>query len=217
MMTPPERPRRLVVGITGASGSVFGIRLLQALGETDIESHLVMSKWGARTVTHETAYSTADVQALATHAYAPGDQGAAVSSGSFITDGMIIAPCSMRSVGAIATGQGDHLVHRAADVVLKERRPLVLVARETPLSEIHLENMLRLARMGAVVIFPPVPAFYNHPRTIEELVDHTVGRVLDQVGVHLDLMPRWDGRMLLASSDRRSTGDRPQAAETVGE
>src|SRR6266545_1618287 len=153
-------PRRLIVGITGATG---------------VESHLVVSRWGARTLLHETPYSLADVRALATRAYSENDQGAAVSSGSFLTLGMIIAPCSMKTLSAIAHGRSDDLIHRAADVVLKEKRRLVLVVREAPLSEIHLENMLKLARMG-VVIAPPVPAFYNQPRSIEDLVDHTVSR-----------------------------------------
>jgi 4-hydroxy-3-polyprenylbenzoate decarboxylase len=122
------------------------------------------------------------------------DQGAAISSGSFVTGGMVVAPCSMRTVSAIANGHGDHLVHRAADVILKERRKLVLVVREAPFNEIHLENMLKLARMG-VTILPPVPAFYNHPRSLEEMVDHIAMRILDQFGIHLDLMPRWDGQM----------------------
>jgi flavin prenyltransferase len=162
--------------------------------EAGIETHLVMSKWGARTMIHETSRTVEEVSALASQAYNANDQGASVSSGSFLTDGMVIAPCSMRTLAAIASGQGEHLVHRAADVVLKERRKLVLVVRESPLSEIHLENMLKLARMG-VTILPPMPGFYNHPQSMAEIVDHIVMRILDQFGIHVDLSPRWDGKM----------------------
>src|SRR5579862_5367298 len=160
---------RLIVGITGATGSIFGIRLLQALQGSGVETHVVVSKWGMRTLAHETSYTLDQIHAMATACYSPTDQGAAISSGSFVTSGMVVAPCSMRTLAAIANGQGDHLIHRAADVILKERRKLVLVVREMPLSDIHIENMLRLSRMGAV-IFPPVPAFYNHPKTIDDLV-----------------------------------------------
>jgi 4-hydroxy-3-polyprenylbenzoate decarboxylase len=186
--------KRLVVGITGATGSIFGIRLLQALRGSEVETHLVISKWGARTLMHETSYTLDQVHKLATRCYSVNDQGAALSSGSFLTNGMVVAPCSMRTLGAIAQGQGDHLVHRAADVILKERRKLVLLVREAPLNEIHLENMLKLSRMG-VVIFPPVPAFYSHPQSIDEMVDHIVMRVLDQFDIHVDLTQRWDGEM----------------------
>ena len=186
---------RLIVGITGATGSVYGIRLLQALRKAEVESHVIVSKWGLKTLLHETGYSLDQVRDLADVWHQAGDQGAAVSSGSFVTEGMVVAPCSMRTLAAIAHGTGDHLVHRAADVILKERRKLALVVRESPFSEVHLENMLKLARMG-VTILPPVPAFYNHPQSIEELVDHTVMRILDQFGIHVDLMPRWDGEML---------------------
>ncbi|HEV2201328.1 MAG TPA: UbiX family flavin prenyltransferase [Bryobacteraceae bacterium] len=189
---------RLIVGITGATGSVYGIRLLQALREAGVETHLIVSKWGLQTLLHETGYSLERVRDLADSWHQPGDQGAAVSSGSFVTDGMVVAPCSMRTLASIAHGTGEHLVHRAADVILKERRKLALVVREAPFSEVHLENMLKLARMG-VTILPPVPAFYNHPQSIEELVDHTVMRILDQFGIHVDLMPRWDGAMLPAA------------------
>jgi 4-hydroxy-3-polyprenylbenzoate decarboxylase len=185
---------RLIVGITGATGSIFGIRLLQALHGSGVETHAVVSKWGARTIAHETAYTLDQVQAMATTCYSPNDQGAAISSGSFVTSGMVVAPCSMRTLAAIAHGQGDNLIHRAADVILKERRKLVLVVREAPLNDIHLENMLKLSRMG-VVILPPVPAFYNHPQSIDEMVDHIVMRILDQFDIHLGLTERWDGEM----------------------
>ena len=193
---------RIIVGITGATGSVIGVRLLEVMREAGVETHLILSKWGARTTIHETGRTLEDVNALASHSYNPNDQGAAVSSGSFLTDGMVIAPCSMRTLAAIATGQGDHLVHRAADVVLKERRKLVLVVRESPLSEIHLENMLKLARMG-VTILPPMPGFYNHPKSIDEMVDHIVMRILDQFGIHIELAARWDGKMA-AGNQRQS-------------
>lgn len=186
---------KLIVGITGATGTIFGVRLLQVLEGSGVETHLVMSKWATRTLVHETPYTVEEVQQMATRHYASGDQGAPISSGSFITRGMVVAPCSVRTLAAIAQGQGDNLVHRAADVILKERRKLVLVVREAPLSDIHLENMLKLSRMG-VVIIPPVPAFYNHPRTIDDLVNHTVMRILDQFGIHVDVAARWDGGML---------------------
>ena len=186
------KPTRLIVGITGATGTIFGVRLLQMLHGSGVETHLVVSKWGARTLTHETPYSLKDIQDLATESYVSGDQGAAISSGSFVTLGMVIAPCSMRTVAAIAHGLGDNLIHRAADVILKERRKLVLVVRESPFNEIHLENMLKLARMG-VVILPPVPAFYNHPQSLDDMINHVTMRVVDQFDIHLDVMNRWDG------------------------
>ena len=186
----PEPPR-LIVAMTGASGSIYGVRILELLHTTGIESHLVLSQWGARTLVHETSYSVKEVQALAHTVYHAADEGAAISSGSFQTLGMLVAPCSVRSLAAIAHGLGDSLVHRAADVILKERRRLVLAVREAPLSEIHLENMLRLARMG-VVISPPVPAFYTRPATVDELVTYTAVRLLDQFGIHVDV-PRWQG------------------------
>jgi 4-hydroxy-3-polyprenylbenzoate decarboxylase len=186
-------PQRLIVGITGASGSLFGIRLLEMLAGSGVETHLVLSQWGARTLVHETAYSVQQVQDLATERHAIGDVGAAIASGSFLTMGMVIVPCSMRTLGAIAHGVGDNLIHRAADVILKERRRLVLAVREAPLSEIHLENMLKLARMG-VSICPPTPAFYNQPSTIDDLVNYSVARLLDQVGIHIPA-ERWKGEM----------------------
>jgi 4-hydroxy-3-polyprenylbenzoate decarboxylase len=185
---------RIIVGITGATGAIYGVRLLERLREAGIETHVVISRWGARTLMHETPYSREQVEALASFTYPPGDMGAAISSGSFRTDGMIIAPCSAKTLAAIAHGFGDNLIHRAADVVLKERRRLVLLVREAPLSDIHLENMLKLSRMGAVVL-PPLPAFYNHPRTIDDLVDHTVSRVLDQFGLETSGAERWAGEM----------------------
>jgi 4-hydroxy-3-polyprenylbenzoate decarboxylase len=186
------KPTRLIIGITGATGTIFGVRLLQMLHGSGVETHLVMSKWAARTLTHETPHTLKEVQGLATHSYGLGDQGAAISSGSFITLGMVIAPCSMRTLAAIAHGLGDNLIHRAADVVLKERRKLVLVVRESPFNEIHLENMLKLSRMG-VVILPPLPAFYNQPQNLDDIINHIAMRIIDQFDIHLDVMNRWDG------------------------
>ena len=185
---------RLIVGMTGATGAIYGVRLLERLRDAAVETHLVISRWGVRTLLHETPYSREHVDALATMTYAPGDMGAAISSGSFKTDGMIVAPCSAKTLAAIAHGYGDNLIHRAADVVLKERRRLVLVVREAPLSDIHLQNMLTLSRMG-VVVLPPLPAFYNHPRTIDDIVDHTVSRMLDQFGLETSGVERWAGEM----------------------
>ena len=195
-------PRRLIVGITGASGTIYGVRLLEMLRGSGVETHLVMSQWAARTLVHETPYTVQQVQQLATERYAIGDVGAAIASGSFLTMGMIVVPCSMRTLAAIAHGFGDNLIHRAADVVLKERRTLVLAVREAPLSEIHLENMLKLARMG-VVIAPPAPAFYNQPQTIDDMVSFTCARLLDQLGIHSAAAERWSGDMRKEPLDSR--------------
>ena len=197
------KPARLIVGITGATGTIFGVRLLQMLHGSGVETHLVLSKWATRTLVHETPHTVKEVQALATQSYGVTDQGAAISSGSFVTLGMVIAPCSMRTLAAIAHGLGDNLIHRAADVILKERRKLVLVVRESPFSEIHLENMLKLSRMG-VVILPPVPAFYNNPQNLDDMVNHITMRVIDQFDIHLDVMNRSDGVLL---DQRRSQPD----------
>ncbi len=190
---------KIIVAITGATGAIYGVRILQRLREAGVETHLVISRWGARTLLHETPFSREQVDALASVTYAPADMGAAISSGSFRTDGMVIAPCSAKTLAAVAHGVGENLVHRAADVILKERRKLVLVVREAPLSDIHLENMLKLSRMGAVML-PPMPAFYNHPRTVDDIVDHTVSRVLDQFGLDAGGSERWTGEMGIRSS-----------------
>jgi len=184
--------KRLIVGITGASGAIYGVRLLEQLRELPVETHLIATRWARITIEHETDRSFADVRALADVTYSEGDQSAAVSSGSFVTDGMIIAPCSMKTVSALATGFAHNLMCRAADVVLKERRPLVLAVRETPLHSIHLRNLATLSDMG-VVIAPPVPAFYAKPTSLDELVDYTVVRLLDQLGLHGDVSGRWSG------------------------
>jgi 4-hydroxy-3-polyprenylbenzoate decarboxylase len=185
---------RLIVGMTGATGAIYGIRLLERLREAGVETHLVLSRWGVQTLLHETPFTREQAEALAHTTYAAGDMGAAISSGSFQNDGMIVAPCSAKTLAAIAHGFGESLVHRAADVVLKERRKLVLAVREAPLSDIHLENMLKLSRMG-VVILPPMPAFYHHPQTIDDIVDHTVARMLDQFGIEVPGAVRWSGDM----------------------
>jgi 4-hydroxy-3-polyprenylbenzoate decarboxylase len=191
---------RLIVALSGATGSIYGVRLLQCLRDAGVETHLVISRWGVRTLLHETSFSKEEVEELATKTYAPGDMGAAISSGSFKTDGMVVAPCSAKTLAAIAHGVGDNLIHRAADVILKERRRLVLAVREAPLSDIHLENMLRLSRMGAVIL-PPVPAFYMKPQTLDDVVNHTVARLLDQFGIELPGLARWTGEMGTGGED----------------
>ena len=190
-MQTSNTPQRLIVAITGASGTIYGVRLLEMLQSTGIETHLVMSRWGVRTLVHETSYTPEQVTKLATVVHPLTDQGATISSGSFVTMGMVIAPCSVRTLAAIAHGLGDNLIHRATDVVLKERRKLVLAVREAPLSEIHLENMLKLSRMG-VVISPPMPALYSRPKTIDDMVNYTCVRLLDQLGIHIETT-RWAG------------------------
>jgi 4-hydroxy-3-polyprenylbenzoate decarboxylase len=185
-------PRRIMVGITGASGAIYGIRLLERLRELDVETHLIATRWARVTIEHETGRTYAEVKELADVVHAEADQAAPVSSGSFRTEGMVIAPCSTKTLAAIANGFAHNLVCRAADVVLKERRKLVLAVRETPLHAIHLRNMLTLAEMGASIC-PPTPAFYNRPESIEEIVDQTVIRILDQFDLVLDSPSRWSG------------------------
>ena len=186
--------KKIIIGMTGASGSIFGLRLLEALKKSDVETHVIASKWAQRTMEHETSYSLDNLKDLANVYYGPGDMGAQISSGSYVTEGMVIAPCSARSVAAIASGFGEHLVHRAADVILKERRRLVLGVRETPLNDIHLENLLKLSRMGATIL-PPVPAFYNHPKTLDDMINHIIVRILDQFSIETNFAKRWDGDM----------------------
>jgi flavin prenyltransferase len=187
-----ETKRRIIVGITGASGAIYGVRLLERLRDLPVETHLIATKWARVTIEHETGRSFAEVKQLADHVYAENDQAATVSSGSFLTDGMVIAPCSTKTLAAIANGFAYNLVCRAADVVLKERRRLVLVVRETPLHATHLRNMLTLTEMGATVA-PPVPAFYALPQSIDDIVDQTVERLLDQFDFQLDSPYRWGG------------------------
>jgi 4-hydroxy-3-polyprenylbenzoate decarboxylase len=186
---------RLVVAISGATGSIFGIRLLEALRAAGgVETHLIISKWGQRTLEHETTLTAEAVRRLADATYNAENMAAPLSSGSFSTDGMVVAPCSVKTLGAVAGGISDSLIARAAEVTLKEGRKLVLLVRETPLSAIHLENMLKLARLGAVIL-PPVPAFYNHPVTLDDMVDHVVARVLDHFRIPFARARRWDGRL----------------------
>jgi polyprenyl P-hydroxybenzoate/phenylacrylic acid decarboxylase-like protein len=185
--------KRLIVGITGATGAVYGVEILRSLKElSEWESHVVLSDAGALNVWHELKLKRKDVEALAGVAYQPKDIAAAISSGSFLTEGMVIAPCSMKTLAAVAHAHADELVSRAADVVLKERRRLVLLPRETPLNLAHLRNMVAATEMGAVV-FPPVPAFYAMPKSIDDLVAHTVARVLDLFGIHSPRLARWQG------------------------
>jgi polyprenyl P-hydroxybenzoate/phenylacrylic acid decarboxylase-like protein len=184
---------RLVIGICGATGAIYGIRLLEVLrADRNIETHLVISKAAERTIPYETSYTPEQVGALAGVRYPVGDVGAALSSGSFQTAGMIVAPCSVKTLAAIAHGYADNLITRAADVTLKERRRLVLLVREAPLTIAHIRNMSACAEMGAVIV-PPVPAFYNHPKTLDDIVNHTVGRVLDLFSIDTELVRRWQG------------------------
>lgn len=184
---------RLIVGMTGATGAVFGVRLLEVLAELpEVETHLVLSRWARATVELETGRSAREVADLADVVHGPDDQGAAIASGSFRTDGMVVVPCSMKTLAGIRVGYAEGLVGRAADVVLKERRRLVLVPRETPLSEVHLENMLDLARKG-VQIVPPMPAFYNRPASVDDIVEHIVTRILDQFELPAPAARRWEG------------------------
>lgn len=184
--------RRLVVGISGATGVVYGVRLLEALRPTEIETHLVLTRAAVRTLRDELDLSHRQVEALADVAHPVSDIGATIASGSFATLGMVVAPCSMRTLAAVACGLGDNLLTRAADVTLKEGRRLVLLVRETPLGIVHLRNMLAAAEAGATIM-PPLPAFYLRPRCIDELVDHTVGRLLDMFGIANGLSREWRG------------------------
>jgi len=184
--------KRLIVGITGASGAIYGVRILERLNELPVETHLIATRWARVTIEHETGRSWEEVRELADVVHAEGDQAASISSGSFRTDGMVIAPCSVKTLGAIANGFAHNLVCRAADVVLKERRRLVLAVRETPLHSIHLRNMLTLSDMG-VTIFPPTPAFYAKPESVDDIVDQTVLRILDQFELDLPSPTRWAG------------------------
>ena len=185
--------RRIVSGMTGATGAVLGIQLLRRLQQCPgVETHLVLSRWARATIHLETELSVRDVEGLGDVVYSFDDQAAAISSGSFRVGGMVIVPCSMKTLAGIRTGYADGLICRAADVTLKEHRPLVLVPRETPLSELHLDNMLALARMGARIV-PPMPAFYNHPATVGDIVDHVVTRVLDQFDIESPTAQRWNG------------------------
>lgn len=186
--------KKIVVAITGASGTIYGLRLLEALAANpEVETHLVMSPWAKQNLAIEaTGYDEKAVRALADVVYDDRDLGAAIASGSFQHDGMVIVPASMKTIAAVATGLADNLIARAADVALKERRPLLVVPRESPFNQIHLENMLKLARMG-VEIIPPIPAFYNQPKTIDDLIDHTTMKLLDHLHLENDYGKRWQG------------------------
>lgn len=191
MNTKTSSRPRLVVGISGASGVIYGIRMLRILRDLDVESHLVMSKSAQLTLSHETDMSVADVKALADVNYSNADIGAAISSGSFRVEGMVVAPCSIKTLSEISTGVTSSLLSRAADVNLKERRRLVLMVRETPLHLGHLRSMAAVTEAGAIV-YPPVPAFYARPASLEEMVDHSLGRVLDLFGFDAGTVRRWD-------------------------
>lgn len=186
------QPRRLIVGISGASGAVYGVRLLELLKDTEIETHLIMSRSAQVTLAFETDFKVADVEALADVVHPNQDIGAACSSGSFKTMGMVIAPCSIKTMSEIATGTTANLLSRAADVALKERRRVVLMLRETPLHIGHIRTMAAVTEAGAIV-YPPVPAFYSRPASLAEMVDHTLGRVLDLFDVDLGVVQRWTG------------------------
>ena len=174
--------KKIAVGISGASGAVYGVRLLEELKRLGAETHLCISRWGEYTILRETSYSIEDVKALASYCYEPDDMAAALSSGSYPIDAMAVCPCSMKTLSGIATGFSEDLIMRAADVCLKERKPLILAVRETPLSRIHIENMLKATDAGAIIM-PPVPAFYMKPETLEEVVTLSVHRIMDKLGV----------------------------------
>lgn len=193
MAASNNKPRRLVVAITGATGAIYGVRLLQQLGATPgIETHLVVSDAASLTLHQEAGMQRRDVEALAHVVHRNRDVGASIASGSFQTDGMVIAPCSMKTLASVAHALSDNLIARAADVTLKERRRLVLMVRETPFNLAHLRNMTAVTEMGGIV-FPPLPSFYHKPASIDEMVDHTVARVIDLFGIEHALAPRWAG------------------------
>ncbi len=189
---PIVRPRRLIVGITGASGAVYGVRLLERARTLGVETHLVATPAGILNVHHELGLGRSELEALASQAHAPGEVGACIASGSFTTDAMVIAPCTMKTLAAVAHGMGDNLLTRAADVTLKERRRLVLMVRETPFNLAHLRNMVSVTEMGGI-IFPPLPAFYHRPQSIDELVNDTVERVLALVHIDQAQPQQWQG------------------------
>ncbi len=192
--------KRIVVAISGATGSIYGVRLLEALRSLEkYEVHLILSPWAEKTIALETPYSPKDVKKLAGFCHDYRNQGAPVASGSFGVEGMVVSPCSMKTLSAIAHGYADNLIVRTADVMLKERKRLILVPRETPLNEIHLENMLKLTRAGAIMA-PPMPAYYNHPAGLEDIINHHVSRILDLLGIENQLTRRW-GTAFVTTSD----------------
>jgi len=183
----------IIVGVSGATGIIYAINLLRALKDRDnVNTHLIMSDWAKENLKIETNYSLEEVESLAAVVYDNKNLGAKTSSGSFITDGMVIVPCSMKTLSSIANGYDDNLISRTAGVMIKEGRKLILSPRETPLSAIHIENMLKLSRIG-VRIVPPMPAFYNHPQSIEDMINHHVMKILDQLGINVDKAKRWQG------------------------
>jgi len=181
---------RLIVAITGATGVIYGIKLLEILKKIDVETHLIISKWARKIIEEETDYSPEDIRRLASYNYESDNFNAPIASGSYKTEGMVVVPCSMKTLSSIAHGYADSLITRAADVVIKDKRKLILVPRETPLSVIHLENMLKLARLG-VIILPPMPAFYYKPVNLEDIYSHIFSRILDQFGIDNHLFKRW--------------------------
>ena len=193
MAEPARPPRRLVIAITGATGAIYGLRLLQLLqARADVETHLILSDAALLTLHQETGWQRKEVEGLANVVHKLRDIGASIASGSFQSDGMVVAPCSMKTLAAVAHGLSDNLITRAADVVLKERRRLVLMVRETPFNLAHLRNMTAVTEMGGI-IFPPLPSFYNQPASIADMVDHTIARVIDLFGIENTLAPRWAG------------------------
>jgi len=198
--------KRLVVGITGATGAIYGIRLLEFLSKTDVETHLVVSRSAEKTIRMETSWTLEQVKALATVTYSMEDVGADISSGSFQAEGMVVIPCSIKSLSAIANSYNENLLIRAADVALKERRKLVLVVRETPLHRGHLSLMLNVADAGGVIL-PPIPAFYFLPKTMDDLINHTVGRVLDVFGIDHSLFNRWGSQKLKNALKKKGTSN----------
>lgn len=191
-MTRHQAPGRLIIGITGASGAVYGVRLLERARALGVQTHLVATPAGILNVHHELGLDRSALEALADHSHAPGDVGACIASGSFTTDAMVIAPCSMKTLAAVAHGLGDNLLTRAADVTLKERRRLILMVRETPFNLAHLRNMTAVTEMGGIV-FPPLPAFYHRPTSIDEIVNDTVERVLSMAGIETAQPQEWQG------------------------
>jgi len=186
------KKKRIIVAISGATGSIYGIRLLEALRlKNDVEIHLIISHWAEENIKIETNYTVEEVRALAHYNYYNNEMGARISSGSFRASGMVVIPCSMKTLSAISCGFSENLIARAADVMLKEHRSLIIVPRETPLNAIHLENMLKLAHMG-VSIMPPMPSFYHKPKSIEDLLNHFTGRVLDLLGIEHEMQGRWN-------------------------
>lgn len=208
--------RRLIVGISGATGAIYGVRILEVLAKVkDMETHLVLTRAGKMTIQVETPYSVKDVEGMADVVHDINNVGASISSGSFRTEGMVIAPCSMKSMGGIAHSVGGDLLVRAADVILKERKKLVVVARETPLHLGHLESMVALTRMGAV-IFPPVPAFYHRPKTLDDVINQSVTRILDQFNIDVTLFQRWNEEQMSRHPDAANSAPALSARANPG-